>query len=127
MLLWPLYGRRGVVVKLTFTVSTRDVSIECVGSGKYTVLLGDSGTGKTRLAKICGLVAQGAAKVEPTSLHIIGIAEDIPFPMQTLETSKRAIFVIDEHHLKQMRDAGQLEKLLKSNNFFIFITRDCGL
>ena len=104
-------------------ISSRDITFDIEITGKYTIVVGESGTGKTRLAAVCGLVSMGAASVEPSTVKVYGVSENSVFPAEALAKETGALFVVDESHLKHMRDSG-MSSILNSNNYFVILTRD---
>ena len=59
-------------MKNKFSLESRNLSIKAVLQGKYTVLQGDSGTGKSRLAYLAYLAASGLCKTD-SDVPVFGV------------------------------------------------------
>lgn len=90
-------------------------------SGRFTIIEGDSGTGKTYL---CSFVRRLNADLDPRHKEVpVPIHAPIVFNAAELDTTSPHLFVIDEH-FDEMELRQVIPKLLLSRNYFIIINRD---
>lgn len=108
----------------SYTIETRDVRYKLHITGKYNVIVGDSRSGKTRLATLCDNIYRGAPTLTDPGIEIVGASTrtvtDI-FPL--LKQKEGALFVLDEEVLCAGGHALS-DAILGSKNVFIFTTRE---
>lgn len=91
--------------------------------GKYSIVGGNGGTGKTTLTEAVRLLAKNG-KLSVGGYNIYSEAL-VPLTEMSylMSTEQQAIFVVDEHSIL-IRTNKYLEELLKSKNYFIITSRD---
>ncbi len=108
-------------IALHLKVMSKRLSYELEFFGKYTVIQGDSGTGKTTLCTLLDSYANGnhAVKVECEFkvYHVVSTMAEM-----MLENIHDSILVIDED-CKILRSYNIANMLKQSNNYFILISR----
>lgn len=106
---------------MKIVVNSKKCQYELNIHGKYSIIAGDSGTGKTTFYKMVMLWESGNAAIKVScdhELHSVAINEGSHF----LETHVGCVIVIDEN-CKLLKDPEIASILQKSNNYFILITR----
>ena len=110
----------------TFTISSKRIQFRLCYSTKYTIIQGDSGTGKSRLHSLCEQLYNGAVGVTSNSAKTV-----ISAAAYMLEHGKPVfmdpevhgcIVYMDEQELKGF-GSGAYKALKESDNFFIIATR----
>ncbi len=93
--------------------------------GKYTVIKGDSGTGKTTFYDLVELLNVSASLVQNlTGLHFVRVPRDMKnFPFEEYHDT---IIVLDEDCMA-LHFHDSLSKFKYSNNYFIILTRKINL
>jgi predicted ATPase len=91
---------------------------------KFTIINGDSATGKTTLVSMAVLGNQGAGRAATVdivcSYNVRAIATGTDINLLTLE--KDTVYFIDEEELSTYTNTG-FKKMLDSENFFVLVTR----
>lgn len=106
-------------MKLLYTSRQYELGLEL--TGKFNVVIGNSGAGKTLLARIASrfMRAGDVEAQKPKPIYSSCDANIIPF----LESARDSVFIIDEDtDLSWIRSSMPL--LLNSDNYYVFITRD---
>ncbi len=105
-----------------FTVSSKRLKYDITFYGKYSIICGDSGTGKTNLCKLVRGVRLGD-KLTKIDSDLPLYAPDLGEDGDKLLTMKEHIVIIDESNILLKRpDIASL--LQNSNNYFLIISRD---
>lgn len=106
---------------MLLSVKTKRLCYEITFHGKYSIIRGDSGIGKTTLSRLLlrAELQKQAVRVE-CNLQVVTISatadEDV------LQKHSNTVFVIDENCLL-LRQSNIARILKESNNYFIIITR----
>ena len=88
--------------------------------GKYTIINGDSGTGKTTFYELVRALNRGLKLYNSTQIKIIAVPEEFEF--FDIDKFNNSILVIDENcTLFKRKDFAKI--LQKSNNYFIIMSR----
>lgn len=102
-------------------VKSKRLSYEITIHGKYTIISGDSGTGKTTLFNMVTdhVLGNKAIKIS-CDKSVIALANN--FVGNELENYKECLIIIDEYNLLLKRH-GAASLLKNSDNYFVIITR----
>lgn len=109
-----------------FGYRTRRHSAQLILNGKYTILTGVSGSGKTllaqRLRQISTVLASDVSYTGPAPIYVFeNTLSSTSF--QDVLSASGALVVVDEES-DILCDDAQRQLLLQSNNYYLFITRD---
>lgn len=100
---------------------TREATFHLAYSGKYTYLIGDSGTGKAHMVNLLGKVLRGYRATMEGSRRIVGGPEGIA--IDHLEDENVLLVFGEDYDAPSVEDY-YLDLIKKSPNPCIFITRD---
>lgn len=106
------------------TLKARRLAYDILIQGKYTMLQGMSGTGKTRFVRLASQYTQGAP-VEytgPGTLYCAGGMDPSKF-VRLIETCQGDVFLMDEEY-DSLGYHDFLRKILTSPNYFIIVSRE---
>lgn len=110
-----MYGRYDIIVE------TKRLRYELTVQRKYTVIRGNSGTGKSELYRTLSRAPFGGVRVECAvkllPLDATSIMSDIP------RKNKGGIIVIDEDDINTVGVSKLVSIMKESDNYFILITR----
>ena len=100
---------------------TREATFHLAYSGKYTYLIGDSGTGKAYMVNLLGKVLRGYLATMEGSRRIVGGPDGIA--IDHLE-DENALLVFGEDYDVPSEEDYYLDQIKESPNPCIFVTRD---
>lgn len=108
---------------LKFKIENRRISYSFSFSGKYAVISGDSGTGKSSLFRLFQDADSGVRSIKfACDLPVIPISRDRDEVF--LSSEHNVVFIMDENC--QLLQRSNIAKLFQeSDNYFIIITRKC--
>lgn len=104
--------------KYRLTVETKRLKYDFEIKRKYTVLRGDSGTGKSELYRLIRRKSSGGVKVT-CDIPVKAFRGEI----QMLNSTSNSIITIDEYDINEIGVDKIIKALQRSDNYFILITR----
>ena len=99
---------------------TREATFHLAYSGKYSYLLGDSGTGKAFMLNLLGQVQRGYRATMEGDRRIVGGPKGIAID----HLNEDNVLLVFGEDYDAMRIKSRWEKIRKSPNPCIFVTRD---
>ena len=104
------------------SIASRDLSYELAFRGKYTILTGLSGSGKTRLIKLLDRIGRGMPCTIKGNHAVVGAPYGKALKSAVLSMHGSVIIVDEDVDKSDLRDA--MPAIMQSDCYFIFITRD---
>lgn len=104
------------------SIASRDLSYELSFRGKYTILTGLSGSGKTRLIKLLDRISRGMPHTISGNRAVVGAPYGKALRSAVLSMHGAVIVVDEDVDSADLRDA--MPAIMQSDCYFIFITRD---
>lgn len=104
------------------SIASRDLSYELSFRGKYTILTGLSGSGKTRLIKLLDRIGRGMPHTIKGNHAVVGAPYGKALRSAVLSMHGAVIVVDEDVDKSDLRNA--MPAIMQSDCYFIFITRD---
>ncbi len=113
-----------MVGKYNIRIATKKIVYEFIVKRKYTIIKGDSSTGKTQLYNMVNtpIVDKMCRRNDGLRVDIIALPRTESAYAVILENTSKSIIIIDEG-TEKFGSKKFIEMLQKSDNYFIIITR----